>query len=69
MPHFFFFIILNRGSGENNRPPVSLLHRAVERFRFPAGTGVRPRHTHGRRHDRFSRVADTPEGRPCFPDR
>lgn len=60
--------ISRRGFGENHRSSASLLHRSVERFRFFACLGVRSRHTHGRRYDRFPGITDTSEGRPGVPD-
>lgn len=60
--------ISRRGFGENHRSSASLLHRSVERFRLFARPGVRSRHTHGRRYDRFPGIADTSEGRPGLPD-
>lgn len=66
---FYYDFFPRRGFGENYRSSAPLLHRSMECFRFFAGLGVRSRHTHGRRYDRFPGVADASEGRPGLPNR
>lgn len=61
--------IFRRGFGENHRSSAPLFYRSVERFRFFARLGVRSRHTHGRRYDRFAGITHASEGRPGVPDR